>query len=124
MIEREGLWISGALFADADVFTAGLLAGQPALMVHHVEPGSEAESSGLQPVDPLTAADGQPVRTLAELEAAARRAAAAKRPLELMFLRLTSEDQSALFAYQHRYLEPSEIAWVGPKAPKSRAADQ
>jgi S1-C subfamily serine protease len=124
MIEREGLWISGALFADADVFTAGLLAGQPALMVHHVEPGSEAESSGLQPVDLLTAADGQPVRTLAELEAAARRAAAAKRPLELMFLRLTSEDQSALFAYQHRYLEPSEIAWVGPKAPKSRAAGQ
>ncbi|HEX7373512.1 MAG TPA: trypsin-like peptidase domain-containing protein [Steroidobacteraceae bacterium] len=124
MVEREGLWISGALFADAEVFTAGLLAGAPALMVHHVEPGSEAESSGLQPVDLLTAAGGQPVRSLAELEAAARRAAAAKRPLELMFLRLTSEEQSALFAYQHRYLDASDMEWVGPRAPTRRRSAQ
>jgi S1-C subfamily serine protease len=124
MIERKGLWISGALYADADVFTAGLLAGEPALMVHHVEPGSEAESSGLQAVDLLTAAGGQPVRSLAELEAAARRAAVARQPLELMFLRLTSEEQSALFAYQHRYLDASEIEWVGPRSAKVRAADQ
>ena len=124
MITREGLWISGALFADAELFTAGLLAGEPALMVHHVEPGSEAESSGLQPVDLLTAAGGQPVRSLTDLEAAARRAAAAGRPLELMFLRLTSEEQSALFAYQHRYLDASEIERVGPGTTKARHSTQ
>lgn len=119
---REGLWISGALFADAELFTAGLLAGSPALMVHHVESGSEAESSGLQPADLLTTANGQPVRSLAELESIARKASG--RPLELMFLRLTTEEQNALFAYQHRYLAAPEIEWVGPRAAKSRTGDQ
>jgi len=125
LTEREGLWVSGALFSEAELFTAGLLAGEPALMVHHVEPGSEAEASGLQPSDLLTAAGGQPVRSLAELESIARRAAATDRPLELMFLRLTSEEQSSLFAYQHRFLDASEIEWVGPKAAsKGRGANQ
>jgi len=124
LTEREGLWISGALFAEAETFTAGLLAGEPALMVHHVEAGSEAESSGLQPADLLTSAGGQTVRSLADLESIARRAAAANRPLELMFLRLTSEDQSSLFAYQHRFLDPSEIEKVGPDAAKGRARAQ
>jgi len=125
LTEREGLWVSGALFSEAELFTAGLLAGEPALMVHHVEPGSAAEASGLQPADLLTAAGGQPVRSLAELESIARRAAATDRPLELMFLRLTSEEQSSLFAYQHRFLDASEIEWVGPKAAsKGRGGNQ
>jgi S1-C subfamily serine protease len=113
--EREGLWISGALFAEAEMFTAGLVAGTPALMVHHVEPGSAAESAGLQPDDLLSIADGRTVDSLATLEAVAGRAAAAGRPLELMLLRLTSEEQSALFAYEHRYLDAADTAWVGPR---------
>ncbi len=124
LTEREGLWVSGALFADAELFTAGLLAGQPALMVHHVEPGSAAETAGVQPADLLASAGGRPIRSLAELEAAARQALAAHQPLELMFLRLTSEDQSALFAYQHRFLDPTEIKQVGPRALKVSAPAQ
>jgi S1-C subfamily serine protease len=115
LTERKGLWVSGALFSDAELFTAGLLSGEPALMVHHVEPGSAAETAGIQPEDLLTSANGQTVASLAELETVAKRAAAADRPLELMFLRLTSEEQSTLFAYHHRYLDASDIAWVGPE---------
>ncbi|HVN42751.1 MAG TPA: trypsin-like peptidase domain-containing protein [Steroidobacteraceae bacterium] len=114
---REGLWIAGALFADAASFTAGQIAGSPALMVHHVEPGSEAEAVGLQKDDLVTAASGQGVNSVAELEAAARRAASARRPLELMLLRLTDEDQNVLFQYQHRHLEVSDLARVGPPGP-------
>ena len=61
---------------------------------------------------------------LAPDEAAARQALAAHQPLELMFLRLTSEDQSALFAYQHRFLDPTEIKQVGPRALKVSASAQ
>jgi S1-C subfamily serine protease len=120
LTEREGLWISGALFADADLFTAGLVAGAPALMVHHIEPGSPAETAGLQPVDLLATASGQVVDSLATLDAMAKRAAGANRPLDLMFVRLTSEEQSALFAYHHRFLDASDTVWIGPRSAKGR----
>jgi S1-C subfamily serine protease len=119
LTEREGLSISGALFADADLFTAGLVAGAPALMVHHVEPGSAAETAGLQAVDLLATAGGHAVDSLATLDAMAKRAAAANRPLDLMFVRLTSDEQSALFAYHHRFLDASDIVWVGPRTAKA-----
>ena len=118
--EREGLWISGALFADATAFTSGVVAGAPALMVHHVDPGSEAEAVGLQANDLLTSVSGQSIDSRAALESAARRSGAANRPLDLMLLRLTSEDQSALFQYQHRYLEAVDLARVGPHSAAAR----
>jgi len=117
--ERQGLWISGALFADADPFTGGLVAGAPVLMVHHVEAGSAAEAAGLQPDDLLTTAAGKKVASLAALEAAAHRAAAARQPLELMFIRLTSQEQSALFGFHYRFLDAADMRWVGP-APEAR----
>lgn len=116
LTERRGLWVSGALFSGAELFTSGLVADEPALMVHHVEPGSAAESAGIEPSDLLTSAGGVRVTSLDELAAIAKRATAAHQPLELMFLRLTSEEQSTLFAYQHRYLDPSELQWIGPTA--------
>jgi len=121
LTRREGLWLSGALFADAASFTAGQIAGAPALMVHHVEPGSEAEAVGLQKDDLVVSAGEQGVDSLATLEGAARRAAAAGRPLELMLLRLTDEDQNVLFQYQHRYLEVADLARVRPPSPKVRS---
>ncbi len=61
LTERTGAWISGALFAEAETLTSGLIAGAPALMVHYVSPGSEAESSGLLIYDLLLTADAKPV---------------------------------------------------------------
>ena len=112
--ERQGLWIAGALFAGADAYTAGLVAGEPALMVHHVEPGSAAEAAGLQPDDLLTTAGGQAVPSLAALEAAARRSATSHQPLALMFIRLTSQEQDSLFGYHSRYLDVADMRWIGP----------
>jgi len=118
--EREGLWISGALFADAATFTAGLVAGAPALMVHRVDPGSEAEAAGLQASDLLISVSGRPVDSLAALESAARQSSAANHPLDLMLLRLTSEEQNALFQYQRRYLDGADLARVGPRSATAR----
>ena len=112
---RRGLWISGALIADAEPLTAGLIAGSPALMVHHVDPGSEAESAGLQAYDLLMSAQRRPVDSLATLLQRAQEARAADVPLELMLLRLGSETQDVFFVHQRRELPVDELEEVGPK---------
>jgi len=116
--QREGLWISGALFATSDAFTNGLVTGRPALMVHHVEPGSAAEMAGLHPFDLLAGSDGREIDSLATLESMARKAGAAGRPLELVLLRFGGPDQMLLFQHHARQLEAGEIERVGPTARK------
>lgn len=112
--ERQALWISGALFADADALTSGQVAGTPRLMVHHVEPGSAAENTNIFPSDLLISADGRPVESLATLQNLADRAAADQRDLALIFLRLGSTNQDRLFNYESRALDPSDVERVGP----------
>lgn len=112
--ERHGVWISGALIAEAEPLTAGLLAGAPALMVHHVDPGSEAESAGLVLYDLLVSADRAPIDSLASLLRRAQLAEAADRPLDLMLLRLASEFSERLFVHQRRLLPVSELQMIGP----------
>lgn len=120
LTEREGVWISGAMFATADPFTNGLVNGNPVLMVHHIEPGSAAEMAGLRPFDLLAGSDGREIDSLATLENVARKAAAAGRPLELVLLRFGGQDQVLLFQHHTRQLEASEIERVGPGARKQR----
>ena len=112
--ERRGLWISGALFADAESLTMGLVGGTSGLMVHHVEPGSDAEGTALQAYDLLVSADGRPVDSLATLAKLSMADAAAGRPLELLLLRFTSETRDELFVYQRRALPVTEVEIIGP----------
>jgi len=112
--ERRGLWLDGALIAEAEPLTGGLIAGSPALMVHHVSPGSAAESAGLLDFDLIVSAQRAPVDSLETLLARARQAAAADQPLELMLLRLTSEQQAALFVHERRLLPVEDLQPVGP----------
>ena len=112
--ERRGLWVSGALFAEAEPLTGGLIAGAPKLMIHYVGPGSEAEAAGLVAYDLLMSAERTAVDSLAALTQLARRAAAADRPLELVLLRLASEMKEDLFVHQKRTLSVTELETVGP----------
>jgi len=114
LTERTGAWISGALFAEAETLTSGLIAGAPALMVHHVSPGSDAESAGLQTYDLLLSADGLPVDSVAAFMQRAGADRAAGRPVDLMLLRLTPETQEVLFSHQRRLLTVDELQLVGP----------
>jgi len=116
MTERRGVSISGALIAEAEPLTLGLIAGNPALMVHHVAPGSEAESAGLAAFDLLMSADGQPLGSLDALLGRARGAAAAGQPIELMLLRIGSETQEQFFIYQRRLLPVEDTRSVGPSS--------
>lgn len=122
--ERQALWISGALFADAEVMTSGQLSSAPGLMVHHIEPGSVAEIVELHILDLVVSADGTPVDSLATLQQLAEHAAAEKRHLSLLLLRLASDDQPKLFVYQSRLLDASDIEHVGsPISVVSRVHD-
>ena len=112
--ERRGLWVSGALFAEAEPLTGGLIAGAPKLMIHYVSPGSEAEAAGLVAYDLLMSAQRAPVDSLASLLQLAQRAEAADRPLDLMLLRLASEMKEDLFVHQQRALSVTELRVVGP----------
>ena len=112
--ERRGLSVSGALIAAAEPLTLGLIAGNPALMVHHVAPGSEAESAGLAAFDLLMSADGEPLNSLDALAQRARAAAAGDQPIELMLLRIGSETQEQFFIYQRRLLPVDDVRPVGP----------
>jgi S1-C subfamily serine protease len=114
LTERTGAWVSGALFAEAETLTSGLIAGKPALMVHHVSPGSDAESAGLETYDLLLTADGQPVESVAAFMQRAREDRAADRPLDLMLLRLTPETEDVLFTHQLRHLPVDDLQLVGP----------
>jgi len=82
--------------------------------VHYVEPGSTAESAGVMAFDMLMSANHAPVDSLESLMQRARAAEAADRPLELVFLRLTSETQQELFVHQRRLLPVEDARPVGP----------
>jgi S1-C subfamily serine protease len=112
--ERRGLSVSGALIAEAEPLTLGLIAGNPALMVHHVAPGSEAESAGLAAFDLVMSADGEPVNSLDALTQRARAAATGGQPIELMLLRIGSETQEQFFIYQRRLLPVDGLQPIGP----------
>jgi serine protease DegQ len=111
---RSGVWISGALIAEAEPLTNGLIVGTPALMVHYVSPGSDAESAGLMLYDLILSAGGATVDSAAAFLKLARADRAAGRPMDLMLLRLASEAQGVLFSHQRRLLPVEEAELVGP----------
>jgi S1-C subfamily serine protease len=71
-LERRGLNVGGALLAVSNQTDIEGLVSAPPVMVHAIAKGSAAELARLKPYDHLIAADGVPVRSLDELEAAVR----------------------------------------------------
>lgn len=109
---RVGLWVDGALFASMDDFNAGTMGDDIALMVHHVEPASEAEGTGLEAYDMLVRVDGRPVHSIGELEQAIAHSKRDDRQVELMLLRLM-DDGRRLVEYERRYLGTADVHRVG-----------
>lgn len=118
ILDRRGLTVAGALFADAEVMTHGHLSPDYALMVHSVEPGSEAQVLDVQIFDVLVGADGQPVPSLEALAGILAKARTAGRPVQLMLLRFAPESEVSLFEFQGRSLPVEDAAWV--EAPRRR----
>jgi len=112
--QRRGLWINGAMFSESDSQYASLIAGSPPLMVHHVEPGSEAEGLQIAAFDLLESVNGEVVRSLEDLESIARRASSAGKDLDFLLLRFADGNSQDLFFHELRSLSPADIEWVGP----------
>jgi serine protease Do len=108
ILARQGLLVAGALFAESYMAVEELADRGPFLMVHHVDPGSEAESLEIAPYDLLLSVNGARVLTLATLQERVDRAAAAGEDLDLVLMRSSAEN--SLFAYHRRTLSshPSE----------------
>lgn len=113
VIERQGLWISGALIAESEPMIRGQIMGGPSLMIHYVQDGSAAEAQDLNEYDLVLTANGRPVDSLATLQAVARETEGSKAELSLMLLRLGSV-RNGLFEYQTRTLPLTDVEVVGP----------
>jgi S1-C subfamily serine protease len=124
VIERQGLWISGALIAESEPMIRGQVQGSPSLMIHYVQDGSAAQAQDLQEYDLVLTANGRPVDSLATLQTLAREAETSKSEMSLMLLRLGSV-RSGLFVYQTRKLPLVDVEVVGPpSAPEMKTAAQ
>lgn len=68
VMERRGILVGGVLIAESR-YRDSPDVGAPALVVHHVEPGSPGQSAEFSPGDLVESVAGRPVRTLDELSA-------------------------------------------------------
>ena len=118
---RQGVKVGGALFSASDSVMSGFLEDSPALMIHYVEPGSDAESAELQAYDLLLSADGQPVESLAKLSQLVDRAHDKGTVLNLVLMRVDGKDE--LFTYHRRTLPATSVRLVrAAPAPEVRVA--
>jgi S1-C subfamily serine protease len=113
VLDREGLLVTGALFAGTPPGITSVLAAPAALMVHHVDPGSEAEAGDLRPYDLLFSVDGERVATLQQLQDLADKARRQRRELEMVVMRLS--DDGELFEYHRRVLPVEKLQKVSAK---------
>ena len=68
VIERKGVWISGALIAESEPMIRGQIQGGPKLMIHHVQSGSAAQVEGLQEYDLVLSANGRPYCSMGSVQ--------------------------------------------------------
>jgi serine protease Do len=88
---RRGTFVGGALFAESNVLDIGYLHGEPNVMVHHVAPGSLAESASLAPYDLIISANGIKITELNDLDQVID--SAQGEVLELEVLRIVVEEK-------------------------------
>ena len=115
---RRGLVLSGALLAPATPdFAAWWLSQGPVLSIQDVAGGSAAESAGFGYGDVIIRMDGEAVTDLSRALELAKRAAAQERPLEILLLRLSDEDNDRKSTFRLLTLEAPETEIIGPPAP-------
>ncbi|HXF65093.1 MAG TPA: trypsin-like peptidase domain-containing protein [Burkholderiales bacterium] len=114
-LDVRGIVAGGVFFAPTPLRDAAEVR-VGALMVHHVERGSDGDAKELRRGDFLEAVDGEPVASLEELH---DRLGAAGGAVTLTFKRYSGGDR--VFTYLERRLRIEGIAWVGPGAVEGRS---
>ena len=111
--ERQGVYVSGVLFAPAGFRDSQELNLTQPLVAHSVQRGSLAQSLEIEKWDVLVKLDGQPVRGLGDLYARVQAAREADKPVTLVLKRWSSEyDQ--LYDYVERTVAIEDLEFVGP----------
>ena len=114
LTQRRAFGIAGAYFAESSRSRLAPLIGEGRLMVHHVDPASEADQLSVRSYDVLVSANGENVDSVDELATIAQRAEREQRDLELVLVRLFDHNIDELITYHRRVLTPTELTPIGP----------
>lgn len=120
VLDRHGLLVAGALFAAPPAAFSALVNVPTRAMVHHVNPGSEANAAGLSVYDLVLRVNGQPIDNLEDLGMDAQRARLANQPLKLVVMKL-SASTTALFDFYEIELPVDAVEAIALTPPKSEA---
>jgi len=122
VIDRNGVYAAGILFAPIGVRDGRELnLGQP-LMVHSVEAGTLGESLEIEEWDMLVSVNGSPVENLNALYARLDAADGAEEPVVFVFKRWSGE-RDRIYSYLERSMEIQDLEFVGPR-PLGRIASR
>jgi S1-C subfamily serine protease len=117
IVDRQGVFISGVLFANAPFQDKNALATGIDIMVHDIERGSEGHSADIQNYDFVVRVDGTPVQNLEHLRQLLMSGSQSSGDVQMDFLRLSGDWQSGrLFESVRRDLNwtPPEVIGVWP----------
>ncbi len=113
LVDRQGLYFSGILFADSGFRDRSSVDAGAGIMVHSLEPGSEADGEGLIPFDYLVRVDDVAVSSLEELHLMLSTVPPSGE-VQLDFMRLVEDKRSGhLFYSVRRTLTRSDVLRVG-----------
>jgi S1-C subfamily serine protease len=113
ILERQGLYFAGILFADSGFRDWGSVDAGPGIMVHSLLGGTDADGEGLIPFDYLVRVDGIEIRSLEQLRLLLANEPASGE-IQLDFMRLIEDEGSGHLFYSVRRNTPwSESILVG-----------
>lgn len=112
VLERQGLFASGVLFAPRNTLREVADIGLPGIEVHFVEEGSTGQAGEIESMDFLEEVDGKPVETLTELANRLTAAASEKRPALLMLRRFDLAGEISMSSIERR-LDVEGLRWIG-----------
>jgi serine protease DegQ len=111
IVERQGVYVAGLLFAPAGFRDDNELNLKSPLIVHSVEWGSLGESLEIEKWDLLVRVNGRPVRGLADLYQRLDEAGAAGKPVLLVFKRWSGK-RDHVYDYVERVVAVEELEFV------------
>ena len=113
LVERQGLFFAGILFADSGFRDRASVNAGTGIMVHSLEPGSEADGEGLIPFDYLVRVDNVEVDSLEDLHVLLSTVPPSG-DVQLDFMRLVEDERSGHMFYSvRRTLPRSDVQLIG-----------
>ncbi|CAG0932503.1 MAG: trypsin-like serine protease [Rhodocyclaceae bacterium] len=111
-LNRNGVFVSGILFALRDTFREVADIAFPEIEVHYVEDGSTGQAIEIEAMDFLEQVDGRAVKSLQELSDLLATAVREQRPALLTLRRLDIAEEIGMSSIE-RTLQVEGLRWIG-----------